>query len=154
MKFKTAYSFDPSEYVTCPGDPNQQTYKYEIIDGVKQLVPDSFTDTQAFIQSFAESADIHTIIARFMAGETEVLDVKKGFYADVRTFPTTYAEIYSHIQEAQRTFDALPVDVKAEFDNSYMKYFDEYGSPGWLDKISKFTNSPVDLTDKEELKNE
>lgn len=150
MEFRTQYSDDVNKFLTCPGDPEQKTYKYAIVDGIKQLVHDDFTNTQDYIESFAESTDLHNIIARFMNGDESVLDVRKGFYADLRSFPTSYAEIYEHIQEAQNTFNSLPPEIRQEFDNSYMKYFDSYGSLDWNEKMKKYVDFKEDEVKSDE----
>lgn len=74
------------------------------------------------IQSHAESCDINLLISRFMAGEVDVFERVKGFYADVTSLPKTYQEFLNLGIKTENFFNSLPVEVKKEFNNSYTEF--------------------------------
>ena len=65
-----------------PGSPIKQLYSGSYNErGQVELREDGTEDLYAFIQSFAESTDIHAILSRFENGEVDVLEKVQGFYA-------------------------------------------------------------------------
>ena len=89
MNFKTQY--DARERVeTCPGSPVKQLYSGRYNErGQVELTPDGTDNIYEFIQSFAESTDIHTILRRYQNGEADVLSKVQGVYADITEMPAS-----------------------------------------------------------------
>lgn len=85
-------------------------------------------DLYAEIQSHKDSVDIHTLIARYRNGETDVFMQRPGFYGDITEFPKTYAEMYDIMVKAENSFNALPVDVRREFDFDFGVYLASLGN--------------------------
>ena len=76
-----------------PGNPIKQLYAGSYNErGQVELKEDGTEDLYAFIQSFAESTDIHSILRRFENGEVNVLEKVQGFYGDVTEMPKTFSE--------------------------------------------------------------
>lgn len=88
------------------------------------------------IQAFKESTDISNILTRFINGETEVLNQVNGFYADVTNAPTSYADYFNKVKEAKKIFEGLPEDIRNKFDNDPEKFFTEFGSDSFIDKVN------------------
>ena len=129
------------DYLSCSGEAIGTTYEYSIVDGIKQLVPCGKTDRQAFIDSFAEETDINVIIAKFLNGDTSVINKAVGQFGDFRNCPTTYAEMFDRVQKCENLFNTLPVEIKEKFDNSYEKFWSEFGS-NYFEDVFKEYNSP------------
>lgn len=121
-KFKTQY--DERERVfTHPGNPFKQLYTGSYNErGQVVLHEDGTEDIYAFIQSFAESTDIHVIMRRYQNGEVDVLEKVQGFYGDITTMPHTYAEALQRISDSEKVFMSLPVDVRAKFGHSFSEF--------------------------------
>lgn len=75
-----------------------------------------------YIQSFAESVDIHVIMKRFANGETDVLSKVQGFYGDFTNLPVDYAQLLNTVNSGQRLFDSLPVEQRAIFGHSFNEF--------------------------------
>lgn len=121
---------------TNAGTPMFDQYEYMDIDGVQTLVKTSPVNRQEEIDSFAKSCEISNILSRFMNGEVELLNARKGFYADVRDCPDNIMDFHSRMNEAKKLFYTLPFDIKEKFDNDPEKFFTEYGTKEFAEKIS------------------
>ena len=100
--FKTQY--DPHDRIeTNSGNPIKQLYSGSYNErGQIELKEDGTEDIYAYIQSFAESTDIHSILRRFENGEVDVLEKVQGFYGDVTVMPKTYAEALQRIEDSEK----------------------------------------------------
>lgn len=155
MEFRTVLSNDTAEFTSEPGSMFLQEYEYKLDKkGAKQLVKkDSQIDVYSKIQADAQSCDINYLMQRFALGDTEALDINKGFYLDTRDMPKTYAEVFERGLECEQYFDGLPVDLKEMFDNSYSVFFTEMNeTPDKFDKKvaqynSRFVDTRFDVND-------
>lgn len=75
-----------------------------------------------FIQSHADSVDIHVILKRFANGETDVLSKVQGFYGDFSQLPTNYAQMLNTVQAGEEMFNSMPVEVRAKFGHSFNEF--------------------------------
>lgn len=116
------------EFNSVVGSRFMPTYQYDVVDGVKTLVESGEVDLQAEIDSYADAQDINNIIARFLNGDTSVINPKSGTYGDFTNVPETYAELFSRVQHCENVFNSLPVDIREKFDNSYQKFWSDFGS--------------------------
>ena len=84
----------PERFHSNVGSPIRTTYSASYDDKGRIRLEESGTENlYDYIQSFAESCDIHVLLKRFANGETDVLSRVQGFYADVTELPQTYADI-------------------------------------------------------------
>lgn len=125
-KFRTKY--DHVETFTPAGDPIVPEYigRYDE-NGI--LVLDKIGEHNLYdeIQSHAESVDLNNIIRRYENGEVDVLARAQGVFADITQAPKTYAEMLNLLRCAEEIFDQLPSDIRAQFDNSFEKFFAQDG---------------------------
>ena len=98
-------------------------------DGKEVLVPVGEHDIYPEIQSHAKSVDINEIILRYQRGDIDVLAQRAGMYGDFTNMPTSYAELYQNVLDAQAYFDSLPLEVRQKFDHSFSKFFTSIGTP-------------------------
>lgn len=74
---------------------------------------------------------------------------------DFSSMPRNSVEAFNIVARAQRSFDELPVDVKAEFDNSSAKMLKSLLDNSFDEKIKKFISvKETPLEKKEEKQNE
>lgn len=146
MDFPTKYTIDNSEIFSETGTPTLQEYEYKLDKtGHKQLVKkDSFVNVYERIQADRDSTDINKLMERFALGDTEALEINKGFYIDARELPKDYREVFDRGIEAEQYFDSLPVELKQMFDNSHSVYFTEMGSKEFEEKYAKYNDRFVD----------
>ena len=134
-KFSTQY--DARDRIcTNPGSPIKQLYSGSYNErGQVELKEDGTEDTYSFIQSFAESTDIHSILRRYQNGEVDVLEKVQGFYGDITEMPKTYAEALQRIADSEKIFWSLPLDVRAKFGHSFSEFLAASQDADFLDRL-------------------
>lgn len=135
MEFKTQY--DARERVfTDPGSPEHITYAGHYDEKGRVVLEESGRENiYDFIQSHAESCDIHVLMKRYQNGDVQALSQKQGFYGDFLDFPKTYAEALNHMNEMERQFMALPVETREKFGNSFSEFLAASAEPDFLDRL-------------------
>lgn len=128
-----------------PGSPIKQLYAGSYNEqGQVELKEDGTEDLYAFIQSFAESTDIHAILKRYQNGEVDVLEKVQGFYGDITEMPKTYAEALQRISDSEKVFMSLPVEVRAKFGHSFSQFLAASQEDDFLDRLGvKPTEQPT-----------
>ena len=135
MKFAPQTRSDPRCYANT-GERIKTTYVGRYNDRGQLVLEESGTeDLYAYIQSFKESTDLKTIIARYTNGETDVLSKVQGFYADVSEMPGTYADMLQIVTNGEQTFNDLPVDIRAKFSHNFGEFLAEFGTPEFFEKL-------------------
>lgn len=148
MKFNTQYDRRAPVYQE-PGSRDKVVYSPRYSDsGVLDLVVTGKENLYEYIQSHAESVDIHYLLNRFVNGEVDVLSRMQGFYADVTSMPKTYAEVLNAVITGEETFARLPSDVKQRFDNSFAVWLASMDKPDFSERMgikaeSSMTDSEV-----------
>lgn len=104
-------------------------------NGVMDLVESGKEDLYDFIQSHAESVDIHVILARFQNGDIDALSRVQGAYGDFTNMPTSYAELLNRVNEGQSFFNSLPVDIRAKFNHNFAEFMAGMDKPDFLEKL-------------------
>ena len=134
-KFLTQYDAR-DRIISHPGNPIKQLYAGSYNErGQVELKEDGTEDIYAFIQSFAESTDIHSILKRYQNGEVDVLEKVQGFYGDITEMPHTYAEALQRIADSEKVFMSLPVDVRAKFGHSFSEFLAASQEEDFLDRL-------------------
>lgn len=120
--FRTQYQ--AHDRVHCdPGDPEKQLYS-PVFDkrGIMHLEEAGKENLYDYIQSHADSVNIHIILKRFEQGDISVMQRVQGTYGDFTQFPTTFAGALNTLIAAEQYFDALPVDVRAKFGHNFAQF--------------------------------
>ncbi len=141
--FKTQY--DARDRIQSnPGSPIKQLYAGSYNErGQVVLREDGTENLYDFIQSFAESTDIHAIMRRFENGEVDVLEKVQGFYGDVTDMPKTYAEALQRIADSEKVFMSLPVDVRAKFGHSFSEFLAASNDVDFLERLGIQVDNPL-----------
>lgn len=125
MEFETAWQRIQrrQRFHLNPGNRVHITYSPRFDDdGVLQLVPVGKEDIYDQIQSHADSCDINLIVQRYAMGDQTVLSQRNGVFMDAVGLPTSYADLLNIINDGERAFDALPIDVRRQFDFDFGKW--------------------------------
>ena len=138
--------YDRREIFSCPGDPIREIREAEY-DKSKNItvVPKGKENFYAYINSFAESVDIHVLLARFQNGDKEALLQRAGAYIDISALPTNLNEFIELSRNAENLFNTLPVEVKEKFNNNVVEFISTIGDKSWNEKMS---------TSKAQIKND
>lgn len=150
ISFPTQFNIDTSKYISESGSKLLAKYALKVDEktGYEYLAPTGeYENIYDHIQADYPSTDINFLMERFALGETDVINVKDGFYADVTGMPKTYAELFQRAEDARRFFDELPTDLKEMFNNSYTEFWSEMDSSlkSFNEKIDKY-NSRFELS--------
>lgn len=135
MQFKTA--FDPHGRIFAnPGNRKHQKYRTRYNDiGQLELVPNGQDDIYDMIQSHAESVDIDTILSKFVAGDPDALAKTQGTFGDFTNLPTSYAEMLNVINESERFFEQLPLEVRERFNFNFSEFISSMDSQEFARKM-------------------
>nr|CDL65858.1 unnamed protein product [uncultured bacterium] len=149
VKFKTQFHSHARVFQR-PGDPIKVVYspRYDE-NGVLDLQPTGEENLYDFIQSHAQSTDIHVILDRFASGETDVLSQIQGFYADASDMPKTYAEVLNAVIAGEQTFDRLPVEIKQKFGNSFSTWLSSMDNPDFAERMGFPKPAEPGMTDSQ-----
>lgn len=135
MQFKTQYDARDRIFSE-PGSPDHITYAGHYDEKGRVVLEESGRENiYDFIQSHAESCDIHVLMKRYQNGDVDALSQKQGFYGDFLDFPKTYAEALNHMNEMERQFMALSVDTREKFGNSFTEFLAASAEPDFLDRL-------------------
>lgn len=129
MKFRSQFTNDSNVFVSNPG--SKIVAEYGLVtaeDGSTSVGVIGEKNLDAIIQSNKDTGNVALLVAKYNAGDEEALNRVRGVYGDFRNMPTTYAEMVSRLNECRAVFEALPVDIKEQFDNNPDVFWSEYGT--------------------------
>lgn len=128
MDFRTQFD-EHVRFFTEPGDPIKILYGLEVDKkGVTQLVEKGKYDLYEYIQSHADSVDIHKILERFQNGDIDALNKYQGYYGDITEAPKSFADALNSVIKAKDLFNSLPLEVRARFDHSPEQFIAALGT--------------------------
>lgn len=134
MIFRNQYDNRGDCDCTCHGRTEKPTYTANE-DGLP--VESGTVNIYDEIQSHRESVELSTLLQRYAQGDVTALNQIEGVYADVVDMPSTYAELFNRVRDAENSFNALPDDVRALFDNSPVSFWQSIGTPDFATKIAE-----------------
>lgn len=140
-KFRTIYTERKKVNIE-PGSGIKDEFQLRVVDGSKTLVKTGQSDLYAYIQSHADSVDIHKILERcaLMDDYSPLMRMPSAFM-DVTEMPKSLAEAYAAVQDAQNFFDRMPTDIKETYENNFIHFLQDLGSDHFNDTVSKFLDS-------------
>lgn len=122
MDFETRFS-RRGRFFARPGSRLKKLYQPQLDDsGHFELVEVGVEDIYDQIQSHKESVDIHVILERFVAGDTEALSRRQGNFGDFTEIPSSYAEMLNAVIAGEQYFNSLPVETRAKFGHSFQQW--------------------------------
>ena len=153
MKIKIFLPYGPKRprRCSCAGNRMEPHYVERYTEtGHPYLVKDGETDVYAIIQSHKEECDINLMLQRYAAGDTGVMrnDAK---YIDTSELPTTIHGFFNLMAAQREKFNALPIEIKQKFDNSFEVWASMAGTNEWTEKMG-INEKPKE--EKKEVKTE
>lgn len=148
QKFKNWRYVSPSES-SVVGTNMKTTYQGRFDDdGVLVLDKVGEEDFQEYIQSFAESVDINTIIAKYGAGDTSVLERVQGFYFDATSVPDNMAELLNKLNRAEEGFEKLPPEFKEKYGNDFNRFLCTFDPSDLVPDLDQFNQEVLKEEEK------
>lgn len=135
MKFKT--QFDPHERVHQEPGSQVKTLYGPVFDkqGHMSLEKTGEENLYDYIQSHADSVDIHVILKQYQSGDASVLSRVQGAYGDFTQMPKTFAEALNTMIAAEQYFNSLPVDVRAQFGHNFNQFIASMDAPDFTTRM-------------------
>lgn len=131
--FRTKYDTKEPVYSEV-GSPIKKLYQLRETKNGEELVEIGETDLYKYIQSHADSVDIHKILERCaMIEDYGLLNKVPATYMDITEMPKTLAEAYEQVQNAKDLFNRMPIEIKEKYDNNFVQFISGLGD-------SKFNN--------------
>lgn len=147
MKFNTYFS-EHKVYYSNPGSPVKIEYQLQIVGDNKELVATGKHSLYDYIQSHADSVDIHKILERCaLLDDYSILNRMPTRFMDVVDAPKNLAEAAAMTQEAENFFDRMPLEIKEKYDNNFIQFLQDIGSDNFLSNVASYLDS---LSAKEE----
>lgn len=145
MSFRTQYMDHPRLYQE-PGSREKILYS-PVFDrkGVMSLEESGVENLYDYIQSHAQSVDIHVLLQRYQQGDLTVLSRVQGTYGDFTQMPTTFAGALNTLIAAEQYFDSLPVEVRAKFGHSFSQFIASMDSADFARSMGIDVPDPTDL---------
>lgn len=115
---------------TASGEFYKKKYHLEVNAlGVNELVEeDEPFDWYGMIQASTEGCSMDYLLKRFQqTGDISILQKTKGQYFDSTDMPKDLLGMYKKVQEGERYFNQLPLEVRQQFDNSFTKFLASEG---------------------------
>lgn len=135
MEFKTRWDKRDPVYSN-PGSPIHKTYGGHYDEKGRVVLEETGEENiYDYIQSHAESCDIHVLMKRYQNGDPTALSQRQGFYGDILNFPQTYAEALNHMNEMEAKFLALPLETREKFGCSFQEFLAASGEADFLDRL-------------------
>lgn len=127
MKIRNIY--DRERIRSCTGSPEKIVYGSKVLsNGRIATFENGKEDYYAYINSFADSVDINKTIQRFVNGDINALNQRKGEFIDCTQFPTNYAEVLNVINNATNIFNSLSVEDRAKFNFNLNEFITAIGT--------------------------
>ena len=144
MEFNTRWSKREPVFSN-PGSPIHKTFGGHYDEKGRVVLEETGSENiYDFIQSHAESCDIHVLMKRFQNGDSTALSKRQGFYGDILDFPKTYAEALNHMNQMEAQFMALPLETREKFGCSFQEFLAASGEVDFLDRLGI---KPVPVSD-------
>lgn len=136
MEFRHQYNRKKDErFFTDTGSPEYNVY---IADEEGNPVISGKNNLYDEIQSHRESTELAVLLQRYMQGDETALNQLQGVYEDVVDYPRTFAELYERVHDAEESFNSLPPDLRAVFDDSPVAFWQSMGTPDFNRRVNEF----------------
>lgn len=127
MKFRNSY--ERVAVKSCPGTPEKVIFGSKVLKNGRISTFEKGKDNYyEYIQSFSESVDINKTIQKFINGDVNALNQRKGEFIDCTQFPTNYAEVLNVINNATNLFNSLSLDERAQFNFNLNEFIASIGT--------------------------
>lgn len=139
--FRTRFD---SQLLVCtePGSGIKEEFQLRITEEGEDLVKIGESSLYDYIQSHADSVDIHKILERCaMLDDYSILNRMPAQFMDVTEMPRNLAEAHAAVQDAKNYFNALPLELRQEYENNFTLFLQDLGSEHFVKMCSDYIDS-------------
>lgn len=114
--------------------------------GEEVLAVKSYTNIQERINSVHDTVALPLLIKRFMEGDEAALSANKSsaFYDDITALPSNMHEAHRIMVEMRDSFDSMPYEDRAFFNNDFNQFIASAGDGNFLAFLEKKYNEDID----------
>lgn len=116
---KTKLQSDPTPI----GDHITFATDYYIEDGEKKSKRGQKIDWFGYIQASRDSCDLSTIIARYLSGDSSVINVNAPIYGDLAAMPRNVNEVQDLANRIKYGYDNFSDEIKGVFNNNFEEFY-------------------------------
>lgn len=147
---------EPKKTTTPSGDKIEEVMAMKLdAKGNQEFYVEGKTNVYKKIQAYADDVDIEKIMLRYIdTGDPNILQKVKGTYTDITEMPKTMIEAHARLQDAENSFNALPLEIRKAYGFNFNEYLKDVGSEQWMDLMGfnkKDNTIPVQTETKEEV---
>lgn len=147
MKIRNIY--ERISVKSCPGTPEKVVYGSKVLkNGRIATFEKGKENYYEYIQSFADSVDIDKTIQKFINGDINALNQRKGEFIDCTQFPTNYAEVLNVINNATNLFNSLPLDDRAKFNFNLNEFIASIGTEKYNQVLGVKPDNLLEIIDQ------
>lgn len=137
--FKNIYTRDGlTKHLSPVGSRIHIKYGWIYEDGDLVYAEKGKTNTYEEIQAAKDSVDLHAIMKRYENGDESALDKVQGMYIDTVDLPKNYAQLYDQVSKANMVFDAMPAEIKKQYNNNPATFWKNYGKDEFDNVINEY----------------
>ena len=139
--FKTILS--PHERIYTPSGTKEEDVWEMIVDekGRETFAITGKVNIYETTQAFKDSVDLGKIIEKVtLTGDMNILNQRKTEYLDITEMPDNIIEAHSQLENAKRTFEKMPLEIRNKYDHDFSKYLEDMGSEEWIKIMEKYNN--------------
>ncbi len=132
---------------TNPGRNKMPNYGWTIDEnGEEVLAVKSYTNIQEKINSVHDTVALPLLIKRFMEGDETALSSNKAsaFYEDITALPSNMHEAHRIMVEMRESFDSMPYEDRAFFNNDFNQFIASAGDGNFLAFLEMKYNEDID----------
>lgn len=114
--------------------------------GEEVLTVKSYTNIQEKINSVHDTVALPMLIKRFMEGDETALSANKAsaFYEDITALPSNMHEAHRIMVEMRDSFDSMPYEDRAFFNNDFNQFVASAGDGNFLKFLETKLNKDID----------
>lgn len=114
--------------------------------GEEVLAVKSYTNIQEKINSVHDTVALPLLIKRFMEGDETALSANKAsaFYEDITALPSNMHEAHRIMVEMRDSFDSMPYEDRAFFNNDFNQFINSAGDGNFLAFLEKKYKEDID----------
>ncbi len=115
-------------------------------NGEEVLAVKSYTNIQEKINSVHDTVALPLLIKRFMEGDETALSANKAsaFYEDITALPSNMHEAHRIMVEMRDSFDSMPYEDRAFFNNDFNQFIASAGDGNFLAFLEKKYKQDLD----------
>lgn len=148
MQFENQFR-DHKRFLTGVGSREKISYEARYNPkGQLELHEKGKEDWYGYIQSHKDSVDIHVLLERFQRGDVDVLNRVQGFYGDITSMPSTFADALNIVRSSEEFFNSLPVEERAKFNHNFSEFLAAFDTPDNLARLFGGSAGDVVSSDK------